>query len=698
MFSQLRIFPCFSAGVLSAVFFSLALLAQAQSETVVHTGAATELPPDLTFVGLERLLNFDLIVTTPSRKEQRLTDTASAIYVVTQEDIRRSSATHVAETLRLVPGVNVARVSSNRWAITVRGFNQMFANKLLVLVDGVSIFSPTTNGVYWESNELTLEDIERIEVVRGPGGALWGSNAVNGVINIVTKSSKETQGTLFSGGGGSHERGFGAARYGGKVGDDSTYRVYGTYHDRGNNRLNNAPPASPDQSARDSWQSRAGGFRFDTVLSKNDTLNLNGDFQYQTDKLFPTVPALDAPYIDSERLAGDSSWRGVRLASTWNHEFSKTSQLETKVNYSRKDRVSDLISFNYDVANLEIQHRFSPAQGHDVVYGAGYRYFYNHSEGSDSHIVNPESRGFNVENAFFQDEISILPDTLRLTLGSKFEYNDLSALAIMPNLRLLYTISPAFSAWAGISKGTASPALFFEDSGIPVQTIPNFAPGVPGLVSIMGNRQLKSESLLSTEFGARAQVTKKASFDIALFYNDYSDLISVSPQEDGVKVSTNRGRPVVEIRLTFGNSLSAHSFGGEVATELQVTESWKLIVAQSYLSLHVDLGSSKATGDKALYEGGAPTNTTMLRSLLNVSNSVQFDSTLRRVGSLSYGDVDAYTELDVRLAYKPFKNTEFALIGQNLLDAAHQEFSPNLFGLPATQIERSLFGKVTVTF
>lgn len=655
--------------------------------------AASDLPADLTTVPLERLLNFDLMVTTPSRKEQKITDTAAAVYVLTQEDIRRSGATHVAEALRLVPGVNVARVSSNRWAISVRGFNQMFANKLLVLIDGVSIFSPTTNGVYWESNELTLEDIDRIEVVRGPGGSLWGANAVNGVINIVTKSSKDTQGGLASGGSGSEERGFGTVRYGGALDDDSTYRVFGSYHDRGNERLRDS-----DQSARDSWQSRSGGFRIDSSPSQSDKLMLAGDFQYQTDKLFPTVPTLDAPYINSTVVSGDTSWRGTRINGEWNHEISPTSQIQTRASYSHKERTSDLVSFDYDLANFEAQHRFSPLEANDLVYGISYRYFYNSSRGSEYNIVSPANRGFNLGSGFVRDEITIVPDVLRFTLGSKFEYNDLTALEIMPSARLLYTVSPHLSTWAAVSRAVASPALFFEDSNIPVQTIPDIGGGLPGVLSIVGNRGLQSESLISTEIGTRAQLAKSAFLDLALFYNDYNDLISVSPQENGANLSVARGRPVLEIPLSFGNSLSAHSIGGEVATELQVTENWKFLVSHSYLSLHVDLNGSSATGDKGLYEGAAPRNSTMIRSLVNLSSEVQFDTILRNVGGLSYGDVSPYTELNVRLGWKATPRIELSISGENLLHSSHQEFSPNLYGLPQTRIERSFYGKLTVLF
>ena len=665
-----------------------------QAEDSLEIATTHELPSDLTAVGLEQLLNFDLVVTTPSKKGQKISDSAAAVYVISQEDIRRSGATHVAELFRMIPGVNVARVSSNRWAISIRGFNQMFANKLLVLIDGVSVFSPTTNGVYWEANELVLEDIDRIEVVRGPGGALWGANAVNGVINIVTKHARDTQSSLLSGGAGSHERTALTARHGGSIDDDTFYRVYASYHDRGDNRL----ATGTESTAEDSWQSRTIGFRVDGAPNEKNSWNLAGDYQYQTDKLFPTVPSFSAPFADAESYAGDSSWRGLRLSSSWTHVANAHSEIDTHVSFSRKERVSDLVSFSYDVANLEAQHRWRPWDGHDFLYGGAYRYFYNDSEGSPANIVEPNSRGFNLWSAFAQDEITLIPKVLRLTLGSKVEYNELTALDFMPSARILYTLSPDVALWGAVSRAVASPALFFEDSIIPVQTIPDVGGGLPGVVALQGSRSLKSESLLATELGMRANVSDRISMDVALFYNDYNDLISVSPNPAAASVNSRYGQPALEIPLSFGNSLGAYSVGGEVAVEARLASWWKVAATHTYLSLHVDLGNSGATGDKALYEVGAPRNRSTIKSQMQLADAVEFDVMIERVGSLGYGSVDGYTDASIRLGYEVNPSLDLALVGQNLFDEARQEFQPNLFGLPAVEIERSFYVRATYSF
>lgn len=658
-----------------------------------ETGS-TELPSDLTNIGLDKLLNFDLVVTTPARKEQKLTDTASAVYVLTGEDIRRSGATHVAEALRLVPGVNVARVSSNRWAISIRGFNQVFSNKLLVLIDGVSVFSPTTNGVYWESNEIVLEDIDRIEVVRGPGGALWGSNAVNGVINIVTKESKTTQGWLVSGGGGSQERTFGTVRYGDAISDTASYRLYSTYHDRGNNR-----ELGTDESANDSWQSREAGFRMDAAPSPEDEVVLSGVYQYQTDKLLPAVPSLDPPFVDDISYRGDSSWRGARVAGEWRTNLSPSSQVESRINYSRKERVSDLISFSYDLVNVDVQHRLSAIASQDLVYGVSYRSLTSESEGSEAQEVLRKNRSTDLASAFFQDEFAIIPDRLRMTLGSKFEYNDLIGMDFMPNGRLLLKVSPSVTAWAAVSRAVAPPAIFFEDSHIPVQTIPDVGGGLPGIVSLSGSSLLDAESLLATEVGMRAQISRRASIDAALFYNTYDDIFSASASNSTPpSVMLRRGRPYLDVPLVFGNELNAHSYGGELATELKVTDDLRFSVSHSYLVLNVDLGDTGDLGDKSLIEDGSPRHQTSVRLQYDLSDEIQTDLNFRIVDSLGFGNVNGYSELEARVGWKIRPNLELAVIGQNLLQSAHQEFQANLFGLERTELERSVLGKVTYTF
>lgn len=683
-------FRFFGHFTLSVVVSSLVVVI---GSSAVAENTDQALPGDLTAVGLERLLNFDLSVTLSSRKEEPLSHAASAISVITQEDIRRSGVTHVAEALRLVPGVNVARVSSNRWAISIRGFNQIFSNKLLVLVDGVSIFSPTTNGVYWEANELLLEDIDRIEVVRGPGAALWGANAVNGVINIISKAPKETKGWLVSAGAGTLERDFASARYGGSLSDATDYRLYGVYHSRVSNELHDGGDADDD------WLSGAGGMRLDSDFDSANHISFLADVQRQWDTLSPTVPALVPPYSDSETFRGNTQWSGIRSALEWGHDFSDTSRLKSILSYQRKERSSSLVSFNYDTVNLDVQHQISFGKRHQFVYGGYARYFTNDSEGSSGQEVEPESRDTYLWSGFLHDEIALVPDTLRLVVGAKFEHNDSTGLETMPNIRFVYTPARSLTLWTAVSRAVAPPALFFEDTRIPVQAFPLPDAPIPGLVTVVGNRNLESEDLIAYEIGARYEVSSALSVDTAFFYNSYDHIFSAEPGNPTVAFSSlGLGGPVLEIPLTLANQLQGSSYGGEIAAEWRPYDWLSFVGSYSYLRVDIDMGDSQDSANLALIEGGAPRHQANLRTSIRLPSDMRADAMLRYVDHLSWGDVPSYVELDLGLTWQATKSIDVGVFGQNLLHADHQEFLPNLFALPATDIGRGALARVRWTF
>lgn len=647
-----------------------------------------DLPSDLTTVGLETLLNFDLKVTLPSRRSEQLSTAASAVFVITQDDIRKSGVTHVAEALRLAPGVNVARVSSNRWAISIRGFNQVFANKLLVLVDGVSVFSPTTNGVYWEANELLLEDIERIEVVRGPGAAIWGANAVNGVINIISKKSSDTQGWLAKVGAGTHERALTSLRYGGRTEDGANFRLYGIYNNRDEQRLKSGG------SAEDDWQSGAAGFRMDNATSSSDQVTFSADLQKQWDTLWPTVPALTPPYVDASTFKDSTTWQGLRTALNWEHSFSETSSLGTLLSYQRKERESSLVSFSYDILSLDIRHQFQLAEQHSLVYGTHLRYFSNTTEGSYAQQANPDERSTGLFSAFLHDDYTIIDDKLRLIVGAKAEHNDSTGLEFAPNARIVYTPTNKLTFWSAVSKAFAPPALFFEDSAIPVAAIPLDGSPLPGLLVLTGSRSLASENILAYEAGTRFALSSNFSIDLTAFYNRYDDVFSAEPAAATFNPNAmGLGMPAIEIPLNFDNQLEADSYGAEVISEWRATNWLKLTTWYSFLRIDVDANNSLDTGNADLIENGSPQHQAGFRSQLNLSKLVDLNATLRYVDRLKFGSVDAYVELDLGLNWQIDDNLEFAVYGQNLLHNDHQEYTSSLFGLPPTDIKRAAFGQ-----
>lgn len=654
--------------------------------------AVQELPRDLTEIGLQRLLDFDLIVTSPGKKEQMLSNVASATYVLSQEDIKRSGATHVAELLRLVPGVDVARVSSTQWAVSVRGFNQVYANKLLVLIDGISVFSPLTNGVYWETLDPVLEDIERIEVIRGPGAALWGSNAVNGVINIITKKAKDTQGGLMAGGGGTHERGFGTFRYGGEFSSETLWRVAGKFADREHNRLR----AGGD--AEDEWQIGSGEMRLDSNLGGKDSLTILGKAFSEENKIQTDTPIPEPPFHDPTSFSGQGRWKGVVTGVKWKREFSPTSDLDALLSYRFQELASKIISFDYHIYNVDIRHRFSPLEAHDVVYGAEFQLFHNDANGTFAQDLEPEKRTTNRVTGFVQDEIALIRDRLQLILGSKFERNSSTGFEYMPNGRIIWTPDEKNSVWAAISRAVAPPSLVFEDVIFPVAAFPQ-GEGIPnGVVTVFGSRGVESEVLLAYEVGYRTQLRPRMALDLASFYNRYDNILSLEPGQPFVGVPNMRNDPAVIIPLQFSNALAGDSLGGEVALEWSATDWWRMIGGYSLIDINVFPGDSQDSGDRSLIEGGTPQNQITLRSLIDLPFDLSFDSLGHYVGRVHEGDIKSYVELDLRLGWKLRKNWEISLVGQNLLHNAHQEFVGNLFGPPPTKIERAAYAKVVWQF
>lgn len=652
-----------------------------------------ELPADITELELGKLLTLELVVTSPGRKEQRLSDVASAVHVISQEDIARSGATHWAELLRSVPGVSVARVSSNKWAISIRGFNQIFAHRLLVLEDGVSVFSPTTNGVYWETQDVPLENIERIEVIRGPGAVLWGENAVNGVINIITKKASETQGSRVQVGGGNKEKAIASMTYGGRIGDGH-YRLFGRHIERGSNELD-----ATEESALDNWTSSALGTRMDFSPSKQDAVTFLMDGQLQRENSLPLTPSLEPPFVDGSLFRDtDAEWRSAKSMVNWQRQLSPNSEVEIKASALYKERKAELISFNYQIYTMDAQHHYRFSEWNDLLYGGSIRFFRNESQGTIAQEVNPATRETVLANGFLQDEITLVPERLKLILGSKFEHNDHTGYEFMPNGRLLYTPTTELTVWGAVSRATSTPAVFFEDTRIPVSAFPIEGASLPGVATLIGSRAIKSENLLAYETGLRTQLHSDVYLDVAAFYNDYTDVFSLDEGEPTVQPYGLSGQPALIVPLTFGNALHAYAFGVETALTYQISESFSLAATYSYIDLSVQLNGSKDQNDKDLIEGSTPPHQATLRPHVRLSESLFLDGTVRFVDRLRFGGIGSYIDLDAKLGWKVTESLELSLVGINLLHDSHPEFQGNLFGPPRTSMERAGYLAATVTF
>jgi iron complex outermembrane receptor protein len=638
---------------------------------------------------LDELVNIK--VTSVSKRPEKLSEAPAAIAVITGEDVRRSGVTTIAEALRMAPGLEVARVDAHNWAISSRGFNDLFANKLLVVMDGRSVYTPLFSGVYWDVQDTMLEDIDRIEVIRGPGATLWGANAVNGVINITTKSAKETQGGLFSGGYGTEERGFGSLRYGGEINEHTWYRVYA----KAFNRDDSALPSGAD--ANDAWAGYRGGFRIDSEPSLPNVLTLQGDIYQETLDQTYLFPATTPPYVvaqkDKVRAAGGN------MVGRWTHEFTDEADLKFQVYYDRTQREVGFHNEDRNTFDLDLQLHHPWGERQELVWGFGYRY--SDSYNTKSNFVlsfHPADRVTHDWSTFLQDEITLVRDRLRLTLGSKFEHNQYTGLEVQPSGRVLWTPHERHSLWASVSRAVRTPSRADRDLSLVSRVIPpgippSFLPA-PGAVSIEGDDNTRSEELLAYEIGYRVQVHDRLTIDATAFYNDYDHLVTFEPA--GSDLSTLPG--YMGLPQSFANRAYGETYGGELAANVQVNDWWRLRASYSYLQvqLHLKPGSQDTTREGA--EGNSPHNQVMLRSEMELPWHLQLDAMGRFVDSLPNQGVPSYLSLDVRLGWRPNQHLEFSVVGQNLLDDRHAEFGSAIVSSPRTEVQRGVYGKITIRF
>lgn len=635
--------------------------------------------PDFTQFTLEELANYP--VTSVSKSEEKLSTAAAAIHVITQEDIRRSGVTSIPEALRMAPGVQVGRVDAHTWAISARGFNDVFANKLLVLQDGRSVYTPLFSGVYWDAQDTLLDDIERIEVIRGPGATLWGANAVNGVINIITKSAKDSQGLLVTGGSGTEEHFFGGVRYGGKIGENAWFRVYGKYFTRDDSAL------AGGGDANDHWQVSRGGFRTDWDATDINHLTFQGDIYGGTAKQ-TNIRLRQTPPFTTYADQAQYDISGGNLLGRWTHHFGVDSEFMVQTYYDRTFRSVNVFEEDRQTWDIEAQQHFLVYERHDVIFGLGYRLMRDTTDGSFDVSLDPDNRTTDLFNAFAQDKIALIHDQLWLTLGSKFEHNDYTGFEVQPSGRLTWLPHEHHTLWASVSRAVRTPSRAENDVRL------NQPSGVSPFVitSIFGSPDYRSEKLIAYELGYRVQPEEHVSFDLALFYNDYDDLRSV-------EVVGLQPGPPPDVALKAGNGLQGITYGGEIAANLQATAWWRLRLAYSYLQMELkNKDGSTDTASVAGIEGSNPEHQFSLISSFELPENFSLDLWARYVDRLPARNVDPYFTFDARLAWRPTKNLELSIVGQNLWDPQHPEFGSDLVPTERTEVERSVYAKITWRF
>ena len=621
---------------------------------------------ELLDMSIEELM--DVEVTTVSKKEDTLFKSAAAITVISSEDIRRSGHQSIPEVLRMVPGIHVAKIDSNKWAITARGFNGLYAEKLLVMIDGRTVYTPLYSGVYWDVQDLMLEDVDRIEVVKGPGGTLWGANAVNGVINIITKNARDTQGNLFTAGLGTEEKGFSSLRHGGKLSDSAYYRVYAKYFDRDEGVYSNG------EKGFDGYDALRQGFRVDWDPSGSDHLTFQGDFYEGSSGLrVPlTVPSPGSNF----QVNNNTVVRGWNILSRWTRKYSEDSDMSLQFYFDRTERYGIQLGESRDTFDIDFQRRFQLAENHNFIWGLGYRNTSDNTDGSFTISFDPSSVTDELFTGFVQDEITIVEDVFKFIVGTKIEKNDYTGYEVQPNARLLWTPDENNTVWASFTRAVSTPSRTSTDMTLIFNSTPQ--------ISITGNKDLESQVLKSYELGYRVKPKDNLFFDFALFYNEYNNVYS-------------RENNPTSFSMIFDNKLYGETYGTEIAAHWIVNDNWKLNSGYSLLSMNLHTESSSTdTSSETKHETLSPRNMFHINSQLNLSDSVELNKTLYYVDSVPYYNIPAYMRLDVGLTWHPNKNMDVSIVGQNLLDKAHPEFDDD--SVISTEVQRGVYGKLTYRF
>jgi iron complex outermembrane receptor protein len=630
----------------------------------------------LTQLSLEELGNIE--VTTQSKEPLKLSRTPAAIYVLTQEDIRRSGATSIPEVLRLVPGVEVARIDSNQWSLGVRGFGSALSRSVLVLIDGRTVYTPLFAGVYWNVQDTLLEDIDRIEVIRGPGGTIWGANAVNAVINIITKRAQDTHGTLVSTGGGNLDQGSVDFRYGAGNGKNFNYRVYGKGFTRG-------PEFHPDRRQFDDWRMGQTGFRADWDLHKRDTLTLQGDLYSGDAGSKIGIATYSPPSLVS--VEQNVELAGGNLLGRWRRVLGDGSDVELQAYYDRTNRSQANFAEGRDTVDLDFLHHLTLPRHQDFLWGLGTRF----SSGTTAQIVPtivfiPNHLTDRLYSAFVQDEVPIIGDRLSVTIGAKFLHNIYTGFEVQPSVRLLWTPNPRHTVWAAVTRAVRTPSRVEEDDQL------TLSPNPPTFLRIIGDGKFFSEQLVGYEAGYRSLVRPKFYVDIATFYNSYDHLLSIEPGQPFSETSPSPAHVVVP--FLFRNGLLGATSGFEVAPDWRPTR-W-LSLAGSYSYLHMDLRKRVGSLDASMVnatEGSSPHHQAVIQSFLNLPRNLEFDQTYRYVSALPAQLVGNYGTADVRLGWRFSRYFGLSLVGQNLLQPHHAEFGGDPGAVVG--IKRSVYAKIT---
>jgi len=637
-------------------------------------------------ISLEELMNTD--ITSVSKKEKQLFDTPAAVFVVSREEIRASGARNIPDALRMVPGMAVAQINASTWDVGIRGFDERFSNKMLVMIDGRSLYSPIFGGIYWDSIDLVIEDIDRIEVIRGPGGSLWGTNAVNGTVNIITRPSQTTQGALLSTMSASDTPVILTARYGGQVGKIGAYRIFSKYTDSFGNE------DATGHRAGDAWHQLYGGFRADLKLRQRDALMLEADIHSGSFGEPVVENLVVAPF--SATVGGINSVLGGMMLGRWTHSYANGQETQAQVYYSKENREATERPDHLATVDVDAQHHFRVGTLQDIVAGAGYRYSWVFASATPYLQIIPASQDYPLFGAFLQDEIALIPKKLSLTVGGKLEHNRFTGFDFQPSARVNWRPAAHHSLWAAVSKAVKTPNLLNTS----MHRILSVSTGEDGIDvgTLVGNPKYQDENLLAYEAGYRLQ-WKRASIDATGFVNNYNDV------ETNESIAPVKRNGYTDYPAQWANNLFGKSFGAEVAATWTVISRWKLTASYSWLKLEMRANShSNDMGTGVGFNAGTPTNHFGVRSSYSLLRNLQFNTLAAYTGPLPSGlggntppALPSYYRVDSNLQWHVGEYVRLDFGGQNLLEPRRANFTGGN-GAIQTLSPRSVFGRITYVF
>ena len=642
------------------------------------------------FIDMDISQLMNITITSVSKKPQNLADAAAAVFVISAEDIKNSGVTAVADALAMAPGLQVAKISSSKWSVSSRGFSGFTSNKLLILIDGRSVYSPAYSGTFWDQQNVLLEDIERIEVIRGPGGTLWGANAVNGVINIITKKAEDTEGVMLTAGGGDQERIMSGARIGGKIGESTYGRLSLSYNDREANSL-----YANDMDAGDGWQSMRGSFRLDGDHSPKGKWTVQGDlYKNDEDQFVSPYWVTTPPYFTS--IAGSVEDEGANLLARYEHEFSEDKILTVQTYYDYTDRKEDYYQQTFNIYDFDLQYQMGIGKSHSLTMGTGFRHIEgDFTENIQVSMLDSEDQLY---SAFLQDEIALVPDNLWFTLGTKWEHNDYTGSEWQPSARVLWKPAENHSVWTSVARAVRTPSMVEAGGTILLAVFPtDFGVMQSNLV---GKEDFDVEELIAYEAGYRLQPGFNLSLDLAVFYNDYDDTYAVTQVTPS---STD---------LTFINGSKGDSHGLEAVVDWKTTDWLSFQAVYSYIDMSFELdGRDSSTSAGGVFidyvENSSPEHQVSLRSTIDFAKDWRLNLWLRYIDDIvvinsenvlggSFA-IDDYFIFNANITWMVTENIEFTLAGQNLLEDRQLQYASE-YATPPTAIERGFYGKVTWRF